>query len=358
MIQIICAFIISVIVYFLNFKFDDSKFKQYINEYNLKLKNESLAKLINGDALENLPNLTVNTSNLDLKRIQNCKTDFIYLSSVDELTTKYTNACYNLCGSDSKVLKITINDDYYKDGKRIAPGNYCTATNIKCNLKTGYVAASGLGGVVCQTKYPNMFGGVNASTIVACSDEKYPSSGSVLWDRLYNTQVDATTVIMNSEDEKIDDGDYRFYCKFNHDQNNNKLLKHPANRFHPISDPCLKNLHSVIEDAGLKFKKDGGWYCDCANDKGSRLVNIDPNDKKSRCSNCANYIENINNSYNINIPYDCFNINSNLTTLDSKIPCNPSNFTALGVECDVLKLKMSTTNPFDVKTMVCENLEY
>lgn len=360
MIHIICAFIISVIIYFLNFKFDNSKFKQYINEYNIKLKNEKLSNLINGDALENLPNLTINTTNLELKRIQNCRNDFIYLSSVDEPTTKYTNACLDLCGSDSKIVKINKNDDYFKDGKRIAPGNYCTAVNTKCNLKTGYVASSGLGGVVCLTKYPNMFGGPTASTIVACSDEKYPANGSVLWDRLYNAQVDATTIIMNSEDETMPDGSYRFYCKFNHDQNKNKLLQHPANRFHPIADPCLKKLYSVIEDAGLKYKKDGGggWYCDCASEKGSRLTNLDPNDEKSRCTNCSKFIEKEKNEYNINIPYDCFNINSNLISLNDMVPCNPSNFIVRGSECDIIKLKMSTVNPFGVNSTVYANLEY
>lgn len=349
MIHILSGIILTIILLFLSFKFDNNKFKDYINSFNLTLNNEKLTKLINADPIENLPNLIVNTNNTELIKNRNCTNNPIFLSSVDESSLNYKDVCENLCGSSATIIKITDNDEYYQNSKKLPTGNYCNVGSMDCNLKTGYVVSSGIGGVVCRSKFPNMFGGENASTIIACNDEKYPATGSVLWDNLYNTQVDPTMIIMNSEDELLVDGSFRFSCKYNYDANKNPIKEHPANRFHPIMDPCLLNLYSTSLDAGVRVKENE-WYCDC---NVERLYNTIKGDLKSPCTTCNNSTE-VNKNLTIKtIRYDCFTVNSKLNSVESLVPCNPNNFTNLGEMCDVVNLSfLNDTNPFSVPVVV------
>lgn len=340
----ICIISIVCLIYFLVIKVDNTVYFDYVNKYNLYLKNAKLARLLNADSLGNLPNVYINSTNVEIEKAKNCTTEPVYLGPTDQGSEdSYLKRCIDVCGSLGHVVHINEEMEYYQNSKKLQPGSYCMieSESTKCNLNTGYVVATGLGSVVCKSKYPNMFGGSDASQIIACSDERHPASGGVLWDNYNNYAVEPTTVIMSEEDEKLFDGSFRFTCKYNDNLNKNKMIPHPANRFHPINDPCLLNVYAAHRSAGVVLENDT-WRCDCGDQYVTRLHNKDPNDPKSECYNCENSITTSGENKKYKISYSCFTINSNLTDTIDKVPCNSDSFVNLGSNCDVIEL---TTQP-------------
>lgn len=374
------------ILYFLVFRIDNSKYYEYLSKYNLYLENNAISRLLNADAIGNIPKLLIKTSNAGIEKAKECYSAPVLLTkkllegdntktgvatSLIGYNETYLKSCKNVCGSLAKVLPVQATDEFYIQNKRLDPGVYCTVESSdasKCNLRTGYVVANGFGGFVCLPKYPNMFGGPNANQIVACEDSKHPMTGGLLWDNRYNTQVDATSVIMSHEDELLDDGrTYRFSCQFNDDINFNPMIPHPANRFHPIQDKCLLNVYAAHRDAHVvlynketnetydikemnQLFKDSelikklAWKCDCGDAAVTRLAQADDRFPKSPCSACRRIAlddklpRNGKNIRKVTIPYNCFSHSSELKQSLNMVPCNGAKFTNSGAYCDTIDL--------------------
>ncbi|XP_047984694.1 uncharacterized protein LOC125225160 [Leguminivora glycinivorella] len=228
--------VVSVLIFFILYYFtllnvNTSDYFTYLSKNKVSLFNESLAQLLNANSITNIPAVNLITKNQEIITAQHCRDGPIYMGT-----------------------------EYYVNDKLISSGVWCTLKTVDCNMKTGYVV-SGVNGVVCKSKYPDMFGGNDASTVVACNNEDYPSTGSVLWDYLYNERVNPETITM-TKDELLADGSFRFRCKFSQDANKNQYIEHPANRFHPIVNPCTKSIFAASLDVKL-VKTPSTWHCDC-----------------------------------------------------------------------------------------------
>nr|WCZ68506.1 per-os infectivity factor 2 [Heliothis virescens nudivirus] len=357
------------LLYFLTLRLDNSKYYAYVNKYNLQAKNEKLAKLINSEGLENLPSLLIdhNSSYVrqheDLSKVSQCAAEPLFVAPLDpkDKTTllQYNSYCTSRCGSLGRMVVVSPSQEFYHINKRLPPGKYCMVDNqVKCNPRTGYVVADGLGSWVCRSKYPNLFGGTDASKVIACNNELHPSTGSILWDNLLNAPVNAATVTLDDENELVPGtGTYRFTCKFNN-TTNNRVLPHPANRFHPINDPCTREVPNAHSDARVVFDHDDrgvavDWHCDCGDPKVTRLYNSDATDNKSTCTPCVNRTTQTDRKLDISVHFKCFNLSSMVTDLFKTVPCKWSDFLSNGTSCNYLELELYETRnfmtPFDIK---------
>lgn len=188
---LLCLSIVIIVVlvcYFNALKVDFSSYSKYLRKLNASILNDSLLALQNANTIGNLPDVVLNTTNDNLNNMANCKDKLKHMGSYteDKETLKnYSNLCKTSCGGAGELLLIKNNEDYVFNNEFVNPGVYCTVQPHPCNMNTGYVIAS-INSVVCRSKYPRLFGGPSASTTVACNDEHYPSTGSVLWDASNN----------------------------------------------------------------------------------------------------------------------------------------------------------------------------
>lgn len=363
------------VLYFLMLRLNSDKYYAYVNRFNLQLKNEKLSKLLNSDTLGNLPSLVLSTESIesemgidgapvatdDLNKTLECISDPVYLGPVraDDTTTvlAYEQRCLGACGSLGRVIAVTDAQEYYHKDKRLRSGRYCVVQDsaIKCNLRTGYIMADGMGSVLCKSKFPNMFGGPTASTIVACNNELHPSTGSLLWDYLNNAPVDPASVVMTDENETVPGPThrFRFSCIFNDDGLNNRLIPHPANRFHPIKDPCTRTVVNAHRDARAVVERDPAtgepldWRCECGDPVVTRLYHKDETDNKSTCTTCVDSISEMdeNDSVKARVSYECFNVNSFVGDVNFSVPCQWENFIKPSTACDTIELTFYATKP-------------
>ena len=224
--------------------------------------------------------------------------------------------------------------EYYSNGVKLTEGSWCVIDSVPCNTKTGYVVAT-VNSTLCKSKYPNMFGGPSATTVVACNNEYYPATGSILWDNLRNEAVDPLTINMAREDEMLSDGTYRFSCKYNEDINGNNYIPHPLNRFHPIRDPCKNTIYKASVDVKAVVTP-MDWFCDCGNYAKTRVKNLDQENLKSTCTSCIKTVDPSTNT--ITVPFNCFNLNSSYKAAREMLPCISSKFTEHGNLCLTMDL--------------------
>lgn len=319
--------VVAVLYFFAQIHFDSKAYFNYVARFSPEKLNSNLSGLSDTNPLDKLPSVKfTNTGNSEVEMAQK---DAMYLGPADG--TSYT--CHN------ELMVVKPVDEFYMNGNLLRPGVWCVKKLSECNLRTGYVA-TGLNSLVCRTKFPNMFGGDLATRIVACNNEKYPHTSSVLWDYKYDKGVDPFTVTMTDEDERLVDGRYRFACKFTKDDMNNNYIAHPLNRFHPIKNPCNKTIFSANEQIKLKYDMNG-WSCDCGN-KHSMVRRMIPSDPKSGCSSCSflKVAVDLNRINFVQYPYSCLTVNSPISKVKDTVPCMPNKFIAVGNLCELIELKL------------------
>lgn len=327
--SIIICFIL--IFYFATLKIDLSSYLSYVAKLTADSTNSVLVDLLNANTLGNLPNVTIESNNNDINNLINCKEKIQYIGEIDESKmSNYRDNCKNKCGAAGELLIIEPGQEYIENDVILESGVYCSLAPVKCNLETGYVLAT-VNSKTCRTKYPSLFGGDTASTIVACNNEKYPSTGSILWDYLNNEAVNPFKVLLAHEDETLPDGSYRFRCKYNETKDGNPFIPHPLDRFQPLVDPCNATItrasYSVHANVGTN-----SWSCDCGDFSETRVKHLDSSNPKSTCTSC--YYEKNNDEYKI--PYICFNKNSNYKT---PLEYQPAlTYSTTGNMCDSLKI--------------------
>lgn len=295
------------------------------------LTNGNLSQLINGNSLINLPSVTFTTNNLEIDVSQRCKEGPMFLGASSD--TDYTQLCFNMCGSVGRVIHIEEGQQYFYNDVKLTTGAWCVLNQIKCNLNTGYVAAS-INGAVCRSKYPNLFGGQDASMIIACGNEYYSNGPSVLWDYLNNEPVLSQTVVMSDENERLPDNTFRFQCKYGNDILENPYIPHPLNRFEPLRDPCKKTIYKAPFAVHAKVTQDN-WECDCGNFSETRVKRANPTDPHSYCTSCVPF----RGEVSLKVPFDCFTINSAAGNLPKQNPCNAAKFTTYGNICDLYSMR-------------------
>lgn len=336
--------VIFVIVYnFALINVNAADYFKYVASTTVQLANEKLARLLNADSLVNLPNVNLVTNNADIGQHQKCRNGAVRMSGAE---TDYHALCTRVCGTAGRVIEVHDGDEWYDNGKRLTTGAWCATATVDCNMRTGYVVATATG-VVCETKYPNMFGGEAAASVVACHNRVYQATGSVLYDYLRNEPVDPLTVDMTHEDELLPDGvTYRFACKFSDDVHGNRYVANPLNRFHPMQNHCSKTLYRASRNVQLREDNDG-WYCDCGEFKDTRVKHADESNRKSTCTSCYGERVAKGGGETIKVPYHCFTRNSKYDMAATEFPCAGQRFTENDGMCgtatfDVVAVKDGT----------------
>ncbi len=325
-----------LIIYFVILKVDPTKYLTYLRNLHADSQNKTLMDLNNANTVSNLPNITLQTNNSDIDNLTNCKNNLKYLGPIDETKFEsYRSVCKLSCGGSGELLIIEGPKDYIINNVFVNPGVYCTVDPPPCNTNTGYIIATA-NSTTCRSKYPRMFGGPNATDIVACNNQKHPSTGSILWDYANNEPVQPALVNMLNEDELLDDGSYRFRCKFKETKMENPYISHPIDRLHPIEDVCNKTIYRADYSVHADVD-DKGWSCDCGDFTTTRVSHLDKSDPKSTCTSC--FYDKKNNIYTI--PYLCFNENSTFTLPKNYLPC--IEYKSKGSACE--KLVLEATNP-------------
>ena len=309
----------------------------YILQSTEDFTNRALVKLKNANALVNLPTVRFNTNNPELINFQKCKDSAHFLGL--DASTDFTRQCFGLCGDDGSVLEVSGNTEYYHEGRKLTPGYWCVVNAVACNTNTSYIVST-VASTVCRPKYPNMFGGDDGGLIVACNDEKYPATGSVLWDHALNQAVNAANVVMDSEDEKMADGNFRFACKFGLDAKGNKYIAHPLNRFHPIPDRCNNHIYRAHDSVHLELSENS-WKCNCGLFEDTHVRHLIESDPQSTCTNCVGSFKNSLNELS-SIPRVCYTKYSLAKQITSSHPCPPSKFLIQGNECDMITIPATT----------------
>ncbi|UVX94868.1 PIF-2 [Callinectes sapidus nudivirus] len=310
--------IIILIVYFVTLKVDPTEYFNYLLDSKLSAMNEKLMQLKNANTIYNLPEVSLQTNNENIENLINCKNTIKLMGpyTEDENTLKkYRNICKNTCGGSGQLIMVENLYDYVYDKEFVNPGVYCSVDPIPCNHNTGYVVAT-VNGTTCNSKYPRMFGGVSATDVIACNNEKNPSTGSILWDYANNEIVDPLTVQMTNEDETLPDGSYRFRCKFGETSNENPYIANPVDRFHPMADKCNDSIHRADYSVHAKIT-DTDWFCDCGDFSITRVKNLNEGDPKSICTSCYREIK----DNKLQTPYMCFNLDSPFTATKKYAPC-------------------------------------
>lgn len=337
----LCAILIILVFFLLLYsKIDLTQYFNKIKDFSISLINDKKRGLLNANTLYNLPYINLNTTDKEINSLASCRDQAIYLGAIDD-TTDYLNTCYLKCGGSGKLLTVTEDEEIYYNNKQLSAGVYCTTILPNCNKNTTYAVAT-VNGIKCVSKYPKLFGGELGSTIIACKNDK---SSAILWDYKHNEAVNPETIIMESEDEKLTNGDYRFRCKIN--ENNldiygNKLIEHPYNRLYITEDQCLKYVQRASFDAQTKFKKTNefvtDYECNCGDYNKTRLLNEKPNDKHSICVPFT--------TTKNKIKQDCYTMTSPASMVSSCIPCNPDKFIDGGINMQEITLNYTTTLPY------------
>lgn len=308
--------------------------KQINRNADLLINTESnpLQSLINGSSVNNIPRINLRSTNPLIADANDCARSPKFLStSLRHTDTDCVHACINETATAFYVTPDGT-DEYITDsGTMLRPGTYCTIGNRpECNTRTTVVLMS-LNSVVCRPKFPRIVGGVTGNKIIACNNRQINHPRNVLFDRLKNRPYDPLHTKITDEDEKLDDGEYRFVCRFDGmDNNNNKYVEHPYDRFQPMRNYCTSLLKDAPTDIELRIDlSTGDFACYCGDKNKTRVSNMYTGNASSPCT-AANYDDVIlhGKKRKRTIPYRCFHINSPITDITKYHPCPPEQFTA------------------------------
>lgn len=326
--------------------------EDYVDTLTSELANTSLSHLLNANPIENLPNVDIATTDEAILRArERCKAPYTLLdkkrfSDRNQVTEAdhimYSGQCKSVCGVEKEAIVVDekLQPELYVNGERLQPGVWCGPSNTNCNLRTSYLALGINNSLVCRPRYPRLFGGPSGSTVVACNDVSHAVGMGQLWDYRFNEAVNPSTIEMNSEDEMLADGSFRFRCKFGKDEHGNQVLPHPLDRFHPIRDICNQTIYRAHASVQLEYSNPADmttWYCNCGDFNVTRVRNQEPSNKQTPCSACQ-HIKTDFATYSV--PQKCFNVNSPITAINSMLPCLGTEFTSSESSCTSIPVRI------------------
>ncbi|KAG8362567.1 uncharacterized LOC105270563 [Fopius arisanus] len=317
---IILAFTLSILLYV---DFDQSLL-DHDTALIAKLQKGPLEDLLNGNGINNIPELKILTTNEGVTQANKCSKRAI---RVDSFTPPTDDECVNRCANTlATALTVEKNDHYISDENLLEPGFYCRiGPKPHCNMKTTIAILSTP--LICRPKFPRLIGGPVGRTIVACNNINIQDPFNRLWDYSTNEPVRVDTTIIINEDELLSDGSYRFRCKFyGVDVKHNKYMEHPFDRFHPIRNYCAALIFAAHDDVKHVWENNQ-FRCDCGDKKTTMVSHIDPNDPTSQCSSYSAEIKtDVKNRMKITVPYPCFTIHSPIEDVGRYFPCKAENF--------------------------------
>jgi hypothetical protein len=248
--KILSIILVAVVLWLVFFLFATSPTFLYRNwaTYNERLY---LANKV--FSLGNLPTVIV-----DAPPVQSpCGSDALKISDdfIEDLD------CKLICKDERYGAKfIRKNQDFYYNNKLLSPGQYCLPTTAsRCNASTTIVVYTALGWR-CFPKFIE-FGGPGGNTLTTCnnSDSGIGVIKDNLLDIVFEGEIPAN-LILNSPNELLPGGGFRFTCPVQYDKYNNSLVDNPFYRLFPIRNACIDG----IEFASEKNKPDfSAGTCDC-----------------------------------------------------------------------------------------------
>lgn len=201
--------------------------------------------------------------------------------------------------------KVIVNNSILK------PGAWCLPRELaRCNLNISY-ALSGINGYECRTAYPLVLGGITGNRIVACA----PFNSIV--DRKENVTYRSFVppdFELNSLDEMLSDGSFRFTCHIPLSQQGN---------FQPLKDLGLggrfqltTNVCGTFESTGTYSLDSKACVCDAKDEKNVLLRGEFHEDEKVHqfrpCTTCTSGFGIIDeqfpqpgSKYGVSIGIDC-----------------------------------------------------
>lgn len=305
-----------------------------------KLKNSKIESLLNGSGVNNIPIINISSNNSQIITANKCQESPILIGN----SKRFENSdCILTCLNDKAEMFNVENDQkiYFKN-KLLEPGTYCTLNNRpECNMNTS-IALMTVNSVQCLPRFPNLLGGDYGTNIIACNNKTISNQNNVLWDNLKNVPVDPWLTFIQNENERMDNGEFRFSCRFDGvDEKLNKYIEHPKNRFHPISNYCANLIYNAHPDVKTVFENDS-FYCDCGDFNKTRVKHLYEDDIKSPCSTKSFSITNLEKSkQKLTIPYKCFNIFSPITDITKYSPCQDEDFTNKNSQLSFLEYEVT-----------------
>lgn len=344
----ILTFIIFIIFLFITlyYKFNYNGINANYNENIIKLQNHKINSLLNGSGINNIPNLIINTPNNELQEANNCTTKPKHIDDSLNNTIDCKKICLN---SHAELWDVNENDDIIFDNEKLLPGKYCSISQRpQCNSRTS-IAIMTINSVNCHTKYPEVFGGDLGNTIIACNNAEIYHPNNILWDYKNNEPVSSFSLTLNYNfNEIMENGKFRYRCKFGTDDKDNTYLEHPFHRFHPIVNKCAQYIYKAHPDVKTTFINNNTDYiCDCGNEQETRVKNLIIDDKRSSCSNIQSITLDISKrptkkKYETTLVYECFNLYSPITDVGTKRPCPTDLFTKHGSTLASVKFNFTT----------------
>lgn len=330
-------------------KFDKLKINEQIEILSNKLYDGPLQSLINGSGINNIPKLNILSTNTNVVNVNNCSKGPVYIG----LELADNDDCIKTClNSKASVINVNETETYIYDSVQLKTGAHCVlGPRPECNMRTTYALMT-INSIVCRPRFPEIIGGNDiGSNIIACNNSKHYHVENVLWDYANNVSVNAWTTLITDVNEKLPDGLYRFRCKYNGvDIKGNKYQEHFFNRFHPMVNYCASNIVAAHPDVKTVLNEDGkGFYCDCGDPDVTRVKNLIPTDKTSKCSHIQYKDESAKPEIDqgkkskriATIPYNCFNMYSFIEDVNNYHPCPPDLFTRNGPQMDVVSFEYS-----------------
>lgn len=336
----ICFAVLLYNALFYNLNFE----KIEANDAKLKNQLESsdeFTNIINTNGINNIPSINLITTNLNVARAANCNTSPINIGITGSVTD-----CIRLCAnSNTKLLYVSEFDEIYYGSNRLQPGNNCIlGEKPQCNTQTTIILMT-INSIVCKPKFPRIIAGPLGTTVIACNNRLINDPENVLWDYKYNVRFDPFTTTIQSEDELLQDNNYRFRCKFNgRDERNNKYQEHPYDRLHPTKNYCASFIYSAHPNVKTIYDiKADSLICDCGNVTETRVQHLIPDDKSSICSDKINTHKLVvKNKQEITLTTRCFTLFSLLSDVGRYLPCSDTNqFTKQGSQTETIKVEYS-----------------
>ncbi|KAJ8670190.1 hypothetical protein QAD02_001449 [Eretmocerus hayati] len=292
------------------------------------VENDSIGKLLNGSAIDNIPALKILTNNESVATANRCSETPIRVGDKAD-----DHDCISVCANlNAKSINVGDGDEYIVNDTQLKRGGYCKlGRRPNCNMTTTRAFMT-LNSIVCKSKFPRVFGGETGDTVLACNNTKINDPNNALWDNKLGRVVTSDNVEPNFDENESYFGVYRYVCRINGtDDNNNRYVQHPFERLQPIRNYCAGALNSAHPEVTTVFDESGRNYrCDCGNPKRTRVTNMYKNDPTTMCidqDKAASSREHDSRGKKLlRIPYNCFTIKSKVTSVARMLPCPGTQF--------------------------------
>lgn len=336
---ILCILVLFTMYILLYYSFDKN-IQTRNEELAEKLADDKLEALLNGSGINNIPNLNIITTNAAVSTANACGKGPVHIGS-----TGTDQDCIRTCANSSaSVINVAEGETYIYESAILQSGANCIiGARPECNMKTSFAMMT-INSIICRSRFPDIIGGPLGTTVVACNNKLITDPQNYLWDYKNNKKFDPLTTDIIDSNEILNDGTFRFRCKFNgYDIRQNQLIHHPNNRFQPFRNYCASEIYAAHPNVKTVFNEDGTFECDCGDFAETRVQNIVPGDKTSLCSNLVQSEKvDVKERKILTVPYKCFTLFSSIEDVGKYFPCPNDQFTKEGSQYGFVSVPFTT----------------